>query len=404
MGVKPSRATSMCVACLLADVITTRIRASSTGQKPLQKHKPLRCNRMLCRQVMNEAMIGNKGIQYPYAHDDRNVVVPIANAIQGVRYLCIGCGQRMTAKKGRVRQPHFAHVPPFEHCDRDTALHTTAIELICWKFTFENSYRLGWCCVECGNEFSRDVRSEQSSAKIRKEHALVPNTKSDMVIEIGNRAGVILEVVVSHPMDAATEDRYIASDFPVLSKTISEWDDLKALEASFIADYTLNIPDEDYIARREPELAKPWRIAASWVLCNSCKEPKFVEAMKRHEAYTRRKMEMEREQWRNARLADARRAHQDANNLNAWGQKYKNNDLLKEANAAREYARHLEERAASDDPFALDSEFNMMGYSIFSPPPENAPDARRMGARLNQSNQLNQMNRTYHIDKFLKRQ
>ena len=353
---------------------------------------------------MNEAITGNKGIQYPYAHDDSNAVVPIADAIRGVRYLCIGCGQRMTAKKGTIREPHFAHVPPFEHCDRDTALHTTAIELICWKFNFEDSYRLGWRCVECGSEFSRDVRSEQPSAKIRKEHGLVPNTKSDLVIEVDNRGGVILEVVVTHPMDAATEDRYIASDFPVLSKTISEWDDLKELESSFIADYTLNIPDEDYIARREPELAEPWRIAASWVLCNACKEPKFVEAMKRHEAYTRRKMEKEREQWRKDTLADARRAHSDANNLNAWGQKYKNNDLLKEANAAREYARHSEERAASDDPFAVDSEFSMMGYSIFSPPPENAPDARRMGARLNQSNQLNQMNRTYYIDEILKRQ
>ena len=325
-------------------------------------------------------MSGNKTIQYPYAHDDGYGVVSIADAIRGIRYSCIGCSQRMTAKKGKVKQPHFAHVPPFTHCDRDSALHTTAIELIYWKFTFEKSYRLGWRCVECGSEISRDVRSEQPSAKIRKEQVLVPNTKSDLVIEVGNRRGVILEVVVSHPMDDATEDKYIASDFPVLSKTISEWDDLKELESSFIADYTLNIPDEDYIARREPELAEPWRIAASWVLCDVCKEPKLVEAMKRHEAYTRRKMEQQREQWRADKFADARRAHEDANRLNSWGQKYKNNDLLKEANAARKYARHIEERAVADEPFAFDGA-SSIGYQIFSSPPENAPGSSLDGRK-----------------------
>jgi hypothetical protein len=148
----------------------------------------------------------------------------------------------MVAKRGKVRQPHFAHKQAIACSDPDTALHKTAQSLIIQYLDSARSsneeYRLGYPCPDCGESISYNIAP--AVIDIRAESPIVEGTRSDIVLLREGRNPIVLEIVVTHDLEPDTRMRYLESGIPVF-QIQPTWDSLNALTNSVIADATLNV-------------------------------------------------------------------------------------------------------------------------------------------------------------------
>ena len=161
----------------------------------------------------------------------------------------------MVARRGAIRQWHFAHKPPFERCaDPDTALHDAAMAMIVRGFHDalgkQNEYHLGCPCGECGKAVSRNVALPGTSVEM--ERSIVAGTRSDLVVGQTGKAPVVIEVVVTHDLEQEAHEAYMQSEVPVL-KVRPTWDTVTELQSRVITADTLNVPPVQCAACREAE-------------------------------------------------------------------------------------------------------------------------------------------------------
>ena len=98
-------------------------------------------------------------VKYHFALDERNRVVSIdqvkSEREESHTYHCIGCGAKMIARMGKVRNWHFAHQANEDHCGSETYLHRLAKHLIREKFekgpTFIIGYHRETKCSDMGH-------------------------------------------------------------------------------------------------------------------------------------------------------------------------------------------------------------------------------------------------------------
>ena len=192
----------------------------------------------------------------------------IEEARSGVSYTCFGCQAPMVARQGSQRAWHFAHKPPLRGCDDpDRALHETAKALIVQGFTEAQTqnaeYRVGFACGDCGGEVSWNIARPTTSISV--ERTVAEGTRSDVVVDRGEKAPLIIEVVVSHDLEVTTKLRYEQSELPVFV-VYPEWSTVAGLARAVIADVVINVPFmrcpgcQDAEDRRQRELsdAQEW--------------------------------------------------------------------------------------------------------------------------------------------------
>lgn len=174
----------------------------------------------------------------------------------------------MVAKRGSQRAWHFAHKPPLRGCDDpDRALHETAKALIVQGFAEAQNqdaeYRVGFSCRDCGDDLSWNIARPETH--ISAERTVVERTRSDVVVDRGDKPPLIIEVVVTHDLEPATRLRYEDSELPVFVVNPA-WDTVTGLAHAAIADVVMNVPAmrcapcQDAEDRRQRELAE----AKSW--------------------------------------------------------------------------------------------------------------------------------------------
>ena len=174
----------------------------------------------------------------------------------------------MVAKQGSKRAWHFAHKPPVQGCaDPDRALHETAKALIVQGFTAAldegAEYHAGFACEDCGRDRSWNIALPARS--ISAERAVVDGTRSDVVVDRGDKPHLIIEVVVTHDLEPTTRIRYENSELPVFV-VYPTWDTVAGLARAVIADAVLNVPSmrctpcQEAEDRRQRELSE----AESW--------------------------------------------------------------------------------------------------------------------------------------------
>ena len=175
-------------------------------------------------------------------------------------FRCGDCGGEMVARRGRVRTWHFAHkaqVVCEPKADPDNALHRFAQDIICESFLCHQDegteYKVGVACAgvsmdtdgygnslpSCANPVAKNVALPD--AKILKEHVLVPDTRSDLVIQLPDDKALIIEIVNTHAPEESTKELYRNSGYPVLIKKVS-WESLDELAAEVITSNSLNVP------------------------------------------------------------------------------------------------------------------------------------------------------------------
>lgn len=207
-------------------------------------------------------------VSYPIADAGGGRAVAIEEAGSGESYRCFGCQAPMVAKRGSQRAWHFAHKPPLRGCgDSDRALHETAKALIVQGFAEAQNrdaeYRVGFSCRDCGDDLSWNIARPET--RISAERTVVEGTRSDVVVDRGDRPPLIIEVVVSHDLEPATRLRYENAELPVFV-VHPAWDTVTGLARAVIADVVMNVPAtrcapcQDAEDRRQRELAE----AESW--------------------------------------------------------------------------------------------------------------------------------------------
>ena len=173
-------------------------------------------------------------------------------------FQCGDCDGEMVAKRGKVRTWHYAHkaqVVCEPKPDPDNALHQFAQDIIYENFLRHQAdgteYRVGVRCAglstdlggydvsNCNNPVAKNAAVP--NAKIFKEHVLVPNTRSDLVIQLPDGKALILEVVNTHAPEESTRELYIDSGYPVLIQKVS-WESLDELAEEFVTDEAFNVP------------------------------------------------------------------------------------------------------------------------------------------------------------------
>lgn len=224
---------------------------------------------------MNRALEDFANIRYTHALDALGKRRSI-NEQDALRpFSCGDCEGEMIAKRGAKRHWHYAHkaeVVCEPRPDPDNALHRYAQDIIINSFQRYqkngSDYPFGVACkgadyfydgsldtqgcvggiepriYEYGRRSSCDEIVVKNvalpGAAIYKEKELVPDTRSDLVIETSGGSFIIVEIVNTHPPEEQTRELYKESGHPVLIKKVS-WDSLDDLQAKFVADKTINI-------------------------------------------------------------------------------------------------------------------------------------------------------------------
>ena len=163
--------------------------------------------------------------------------------------VCARCGKKLVAKKGKERQPHFAH---FEvaNCQgaAESVLHLLAKELIAeldaiqvppCKFVGKRKTKAGYLVrheapvSEGGKVRINNVRIEE------KEGSFVP----DIIIEYAPKKSIIVEIAVTHKVERAKLRRIRRRNLPAIEIRLDTSD-------SFLSRESLKIKLQRHLASR----------------------------------------------------------------------------------------------------------------------------------------------------------
>ncbi len=186
-----------------------------------------------------------KSILYPFAFNSDDRLVSIHEAKRGAVYLCVGCKEKMTPKKGKIKRPHFAHRQTGVCADPDNALHKLAQALIIQSVNDsadgKEDYYLGYSCDECKEEIAYNIAPQIIEAK--QEQSIIAGVRSDIVVYRKEKDPIAIEIVVTHDLEPATENLYKDSSVPAFL-VHPEWEQLDRFSIAVIADKTINIEDD----------------------------------------------------------------------------------------------------------------------------------------------------------------
>jgi hypothetical protein len=172
-----------------------------------------------------------RGITYPYARGADGRLVHIGSYVRGMQASCLGCGDPMVGRVGSRIQKHFAH----RHdggasCSQETALHAAAKQYISEAFLAAKAanapYLLRWPCAVCGK--AREANLPATSERVVSEDTIVEGVRSDLAFH--GRRPFAVEVVVTHPPEQQTLDRYQAAGVPMFVLR-PVWDTIGRLSA-----------------------------------------------------------------------------------------------------------------------------------------------------------------------------
>lgn len=147
------------------------------------------------------------------ALDQNGRLITIENALRGIacNCACVSCGEPVIARKGLIREHHFAHVSQKESCNiqRESLLHLYAKEVICAD--------LGLQLPSLPGVYPR---SEDTSSWWDFEK-VIPEVRQqgfqpDLVAELKDGSRLFIEVAVTSFIDEVKQERIKAAGTPTI--------------------------------------------------------------------------------------------------------------------------------------------------------------------------------------------
>lgn len=194
------------------------------------------------------------------ALDHNGRLITIENALRGLacNCTCISCGEPVIARKGLIREHHFAHASQKESChiQRESLLHLYAKEVICDDLGLQLPSLPGVC------PDSEDTSSwwdfETVIPEVRQQ-----GFQPDLVAELKDGSRLFIEVAVTSFIDEVKQERIKATGTPTIELDLSDLV-LSSLPIPSKAakDYILHQPQhKTWIYPEEPVMLPP---AAEW--------------------------------------------------------------------------------------------------------------------------------------------
>lgn len=181
-------------------------------------------------------MVQSAEIQYPVAFNHLNDLVKIEDVPKqrGLPYVCVHCGDRMSAVvRVTQRKPHFRRTKSLI-CDPDSVLHSTAIEIIRnahnTALSTSSPYLLTRPCKVAWIEDYDQKSCPNNATEIdladgwqsNTEKSIIEGTRSDLIFSHDDGQQIIIEVVNTHSMEPETESAYRNSGIPFAAFDV-EW-------------------------------------------------------------------------------------------------------------------------------------------------------------------------------------
>ena len=176
-------------------------------------------------------------LKVPYG-DRRGELVHASQVRRGLACgcVCVGCGDRLVARRGPKIRPHFAHRSSDRFCDGEALLHRLAKRLLAERIGVGietgRSVNVQWDCLRCGIEHETDLVSGAASVAV--EHSIGTGRgviRPDVtVLDVGDEPLTFVEVVVSHVPDEVVYDFAQESGIGLAEFRIATVDDVSALE------------------------------------------------------------------------------------------------------------------------------------------------------------------------------
>ncbi len=143
-------------------------------------------------------------------------------------FTCLGCGEPLVPHLGKVRAPHFAHLPG-SRCPLtapETALHLDAKERLLARcaeaFAGTRAVSLLTRCPGCRRVDARDLAALGDSAE--GEGAVGP-LRADVLVRARGRPAFAFEVLVTHAVEAEKEAALAAAGVPFVEiDAREEWE------------------------------------------------------------------------------------------------------------------------------------------------------------------------------------
>jgi hypothetical protein len=140
-------------------------------------------------------------------------------------FTCLGCGEALVPHLGKVRSPHFAHLPG-SRCPLtapETALHLDAKErllaLCADAFAGRRKVALVARCPTCRRALPLDVATVADTAD---GEAAVGKLRADVLLRRHGRPALAVEVKVTHAVDPAKEAALAALEVPFVEVDAGE--------------------------------------------------------------------------------------------------------------------------------------------------------------------------------------
>lgn len=173
-----------------------------------------------------------KMLKLPFALHN-GAIIHISAVVSGRQpdCLCPECKRPLIARKGAIKQHHFAH-DPGSQCNLESALHWLGKTLIHDGIRAAISNRtpinLRWRCSYCLDTHESNLVEEITSVEMERH---LGQAKPDVLL-IGQEGKPLtaIEVVVTHPLEEGTRAFYKASQINVVEIHLSNYDAINDLQ------------------------------------------------------------------------------------------------------------------------------------------------------------------------------
>ncbi|MDO8751116.1 MAG: hypothetical protein Q7K03_08240 [Dehalococcoidia bacterium] len=159
-------------------------------------------------------------IQYEWAKR-AGQAIQIESAERGSEYTCIGCGNRMVARKGKVKAHHFGHFPGvLGVCSPETVLHINTKYNLAATFqaALGHPYKL---IVRCAHNFQHSVDLLKDVESVETEKSVGDFRPDISLLTSKGDVKRVVEVVVTHSPDIQALSFYYANQIPVYAVEVS---------------------------------------------------------------------------------------------------------------------------------------------------------------------------------------
>lgn len=196
--------------------------------------------------------------------------------------LCPACKTPLIARRGKLRQHHFAH-DSGTNCSKESALHWFGKHLLCEAIdralTEGRPLPMQWNCSQCYHSHNGDLLKKAASVALEQ---VLGEVRPDLLLKDATCKPVVaIEIIVTHAPEQSSYDFYSKHDIAVVEVRIEDGTTLEALR-----DLRELKPDAVSICTRKkcPDCHKPLGpkllniVIGDCYRCHSPMKVAFIEA------------------------------------------------------------------------------------------------------------------------------